>query len=64
MTKSRIARCRANARNTTPDLVKDVFAIKAFAEQQGLNISQLQDLSRILIENKRTIDEVVSGLQN
>jgi hypothetical protein len=44
-------------------LVKDAFAIKAFADQQGVNISQLNNLAGILIQNNQTIDEAILNLQ-
>lgn len=44
-------------------LLKDSFAIKAFADQQGLHMSQLSDLADILIQNNQTIDQAILELQ-
>jgi hypothetical protein len=46
------------------NLLKDSLAIRAFADQQGLNMSQLENLSDILIQNNQNINQVMIDLQD
>jgi hypothetical protein len=53
----------AGLTNGQISLIKDAFAIKAFADQQSVNGSQLVNLAEILIQNNQTIDEAILNLQ-
>jgi hypothetical protein len=48
---------------TQMDLVHDAMGLKAFADQQGVNMDQLKDLARILNQGEVSIGEAIKQLE-
>ncbi len=48
---------------TQMDLVHDAMGLKAFADQQDVNMDQLKDLARILNQGEVSIDEAIRQLE-
>lgn len=45
------------------DLVHDAMGLKAFADQQGVNMDQLKDLARILNQGEVSIGQAIKQLE-